>query len=451
MKRFIGCLTVMLLGFVATGAFGALTNFYWTGGGVVGKWDDQNNWQTGGVTNGFPSSETSFAILSNATPVAFTSGVPAKLCRLYTGAGRVVIGSTITFYYQPSPFTYAGLWIGSGGVDFGSGTVGFNNDGNTLDTYGDFAAGAFNYGNNCALIQHTGYWRVATFQLPPGQTTFPAWSFGTGTIAITTHVFHKSPVLFTGQPTYEPGLARPDWTMTAGYSAAEGYPNAYIDLNGYTRWANNIKLLENGNNWRYSRLQNTNVNALIDANTLQVGNSATDGTNNYLNLHNCTVKLQGGGTNYQTVYQNWSCNHDGSPFTYTYGTFKTNFHVGAFSINDNTTFLFAPTGGTCAVSTGSKDRGWQLLTYWTNNFAFNIVQVNTGATVRLVGAANIEGGGLTNALYAYRIQGLGPGATIDRNGHNVYTIRSNSGITFTGAGSTFVLYPDEPGLLIQQK
>lgn len=123
-----------------------------------------------------------------------------------------------------------------------------------------------------------------------------------------------------------------------------------------------------------------------------------------------------------------------------------------FNVNAGTTTTFDPTGVvTQFVDTGSRDRSSVSLNPadWQNNFAFDQVVLGEGDTIKLVGDANIEGGG-NNALYATRMTGLGAGATVKLNGRNVYLLKRPVNVTFDATGGGRVYSPSSGTIMTIQ-
>ena len=133
----------------------------------------------------------------------------------------------------------------------------------------------------------------------------------------------------------------------------------------------------------------------------------------HVRLLNTTIHIRGDGT----AWENTSTN------------------AAAFTMSNNTTVTFH---NSCNLDTGSKDRNSVARdpADWVNNSAFDKIFIAEGATVTLVGDANIEGGGNT-ALYATSMEGLGTGATVDLNGRNFYLLKSAKNITFIGSGKVY--------------
>lgn len=413
-------------------ALGAITNTTYTGGGgSPTDWNDAGNWSAGVPNNAY------HAFVTNA--VAFSTG-PAggTVARLTTGPGAVSMTGGLQL--ASADFSASTLDVGTGGVTFGGGLA-WPWGNSTLIASGNVVAASIAWGNVASIIQKGGQFQIGAFNLPINMIPFVItnWSFTNGTPTTIAGCADNGSFRLDGTPIFAGGQ-RPNWSI--GSYSAVGVGK--WDLNGQTLKGNIAAVNGAGSPIsRYAWLASTN-GGTIDINVLAIGNSGY--LSSYLDLHGVTVLFH--GTNSTLVYDNRSLNAAGTNLVYSGGA-STSIISKAYCASDNTTFMFVPTGvSTQLVNTGSKDRNSFLLNPadWTNNFALDVIKIGTNTTVKLTGVANIEAGG-TNALYATSIDGLGPGAVIALNGHNVYLKKRANNITVdrTGGGR---LYQAQAGTII---
>jgi hypothetical protein len=437
----LATVTVLLL--LTTTARAQFTNYTWTGGGNQADWTDPANWSSSPAGGTFPGHNTAFlgndvAIFPDGLgPVTFTNTEARQLNGLQTGNRKITFAGSIQADRTSANGGFGFMTIGSGGVE-----------GTTIRVAGTYGVGSLSvagnvkandFGSNWAapVLSGTPVFDVKNFYLPGdqggGTYNIPStWNFinvdANGLIIRhATYVGGSMSYVWTGTPNFNGGRPSYYFNMASG----EGIP---YDVGPYTLVGNVLQL----DGWpggvtRYPILKCNG--GTVDLNEIHIAYGFGGSLMTCVKLtNNATIYIR--GTNTTVALPAWD---------------NRSTNNAAFDVRTKSTIAFDTAGAvrTQYVATGSSDLGGTQLTSWNNNFAFDVVKVGTNTTVMLTGSANI-GGGVT-ALYATRIIGLGPGATINRNGRKVYTIRSNSGVTFTGAGSTTVLYPDEPGVFIQQK
>lgn len=407
-------------------------DYTWDGDGDGVSWDDEDNW--GG--SGYPSDGLDRAWIMEAATI--TSGVPSSINQIYTGSGAVAItySGSLSFNGIGGAVGPGRLDVGAGGLAFSNATLTFPHGNSVIAIDGDLTAVATAWGNTGSINQSGGLFYIDTFRLPlAGSIPIKNWQFGGTSPATfassgTTSATHT----FTGTPVFQAGH-RPNWSLSSGVNATG---NLY-DLNGYTILGNTVTLTQVGGLNRHAYLFD-DVGGTIDANQLVIHNTS------YLNLENTSITLRGSGT----IYDNRSINNDGAAQTIGGNPYTPAY---AFDITQNTTVTLAPTGGTADIDTGSFDFGSSLgegsfFLGNEDNFAFDVLEIAEGAVITMVGTANWNGGG-TNALYANSLIGLGAGATLDLNGHNVYLLNEPVNMTFTGAGGVFVVpEPTTVGLFL---
>lgn len=400
--------------------------FTWTGGGAAGVWNDALNWsQTGtwagdsGAGHTYPQDRYDRAVFAAAT-VTIASGQPSELNWLTTGAGTVTLPASLTLYQYngggspPGGVSPRGI-IGAGGLT-GTALV-FGNGGETFSSAGNVTLGTLGLSSGSAT-QTGGTWDITTINLPhSGTNSVAAWNISDGANTTFSHTTIANGTLtWTGTPVFTGG--RPDYSFIRGGDGTKVY-----NLAAQTLWGDSLQL----DGWpsgtgRYS-VMNAN-GATVDLNTIGIGFGNASNGNTYINLDNTAVTIRGSGV----AWDNRSTNNT------------------VFDMRTGTTTTFDPAAGTLDLDTGSRDRGGDgvLPADWLNNFAFWNIVLGTGDTVRLVGTANIEGGG-NNALYAHYLSGAG---TLLLNGRNVYLDEypAASVIFDTSLGGTVYAIP-EPGAL----
>jgi hypothetical protein len=411
--QFGRCLLIIVVGVAMTAARAAMsqsfTNFTYTGDGAdPSAWNDPNNWTTGGATNGYPDSRCCIVTINGSA--SLTSGIPSQIASLYLATNGPVILRTgaLNIYYSSGMGLQSYLTVHSNGADFGSADV----TAARVTLNGDLTAKSLVLDQYGDITQIAGKLRLQKLQLAynSSSVSIRGWSFGReiGLISCNHATFN-----FVGQPTFEDAV-RPDWTLFS----FSGF--ATMDLKGYTLWGNVLTL---GGHptilGTSSRLINTTAGATVDVNRIVIqGGDLTKIA--YLALTNTEIIVRGGGTNWLNLSSN----------------------SAAFNITNNTIVIFAPTGGTACLNSGSQDRHSVTLnpTDWNSNFSFGTIRIDAGATITLVGNDTF-GTGQTNAVYAYTIEGIDIGSTVKLNGHNVYLLRRARGVTFDYSGGGKVYQP----------
>lgn len=402
-----------------TAAQAQFTDYVYTGASSdPQQWDNEENWIVNGVVNGFPDGGATRVYINEA--VTFTSGVPASLSRLYTGDGHVFLGSGLNMLHTSGGHGPI-LSVGAGGLDCGAGTI-TTAHGLTLIVYGDLKAGALGSGQGGSYTQYGGVWRIGNFQLGRQLShTIGAWSFGQETATIQTHAHSERNVVFTGTPVFEDDV-RPNWIFSAGQAGS----TIYVDLQTNTLKGAQVTF-KGGNKYPTSHycLTNSMPGAKLDINGIVINSTYAPAT--FLALVDADIVLRGSGT----VWDNRSTNNI------------------AFNMRHETTVTFTPVGGSASIDSGSEDR--DSTNYdpidWENNFSFDTIKIDDGCEITLTGNANIGIGG-NNALYARRLLGLGDGATVILNGHNIYLLEMPHNIVFDASAGGKVYFPKPRGTVM---
>jgi hypothetical protein len=223
---------------------------------------------------------------------------------------------------------------------------------------------------------------------------------------------------WVSEPNFNGG--RPNWTIVN----CGDYGAGAIDV-GSSRLLGNVLKLDgwSGSDNRYGIMRCSG--GTVDVNEIHIGYGNANTLKTWIALTNSTIYIRGSGSDAFAAWDNRTTNS------------------AQFDVRTETTTYFDPTGvATQYVDTGSKDRNSVSLNPvdWSNNFAFGQVFIGAGDTITLVGDANIEGAG-TNALYATKMTGLGGGATVKLNGHNVYLLKRPVNVTFDATGGGRVYAP----------
>jgi hypothetical protein len=410
----------------------AITNYFWVGGGNVESWTDSANWTSAPTGGSYPGWNTVFVGSDRAIfpddigPVVFTNMPTVNLNGLQTGNRKITFCSPL-YVDRPSDNSVGGVMsIGSGGVEGTSiraaaGTYGVA----SCSVAGNVKADIFGAEASAPVLTGTPVFDVKTFYFAQSQ--------GSGIYGFSTNwnFINVDANKLTFRSASISGPYTLTWLSEPNFNG--GRPTFYIvncgdNANGSinvssNRFLANVLQLDgwSGSVNRYGIMRASG--GTVGVNEIHIGYGNGNTLRTWVGLTNTAIYIRGTGTVALAAWDNRSTNNT------------------LFNVNTGTTTTFDPTGvATQYVDTGSRDRSSVSLNPvdWQNNFAFDQVVLGAGDTIKLVGDANIEGGG-TNALYATRMTGLGGGATVKLNGHNVYLLKRPSNVTFdtTGGGRVY--------------
>ncbi len=395
--------------------FCAATNINYIGGGGIKDWFYPANWE-GGI---IPTGNTYQATIATDSDVTFTNGGTALFIinRIITsGSGLVTLNFGTIQPKAGSGYTPSGAFIvGPGGARVKN--ISFGNTGAFLETYGNLNADSTRFDEHGFIYQRSGTLAITTFRIANGDNGsryYTNWSFVNSSNMTLTATWQRAGTIpFHGTPVFADG--RPKWQLVCHDGG-----HVYFDLRGHNIYANAIEITGTGSTNFFSALINTNAGGRVDANAITIGTATRQG--HYLSCRDFTITLGGSGT----VYYNYSTN------------------ANLFCLTNNTVLVLCPTGGTASIHTGSQDRGGDGVTAedWEDNFALDRIQLAEGASITLVGNANIGSG--TNAVYATTLEGLGTGATVVLNNHNVYLKTASLNVFFNTSGGGQVILLKKP-------
>lgn len=437
-----------VLSLTTTSHSATIVTFTYTGAGAnPNNWADSNNWSsTTGLYPGYrhftgSTGGTDVAVITNSLVPVFTNmvddigGTTMQLNGLTTGTNKVTFTGGIQADRCYDNTVAGNMSIGSGGVEgttirAAAGTYGVA----SCSVAGNVKANDFGSESQAPTITGAPVFDVKNFYIAQSQGSgayniSSNWSFTN--VDANNLTFRSAsvsgPYTFTwvSEPNFNGG--RPNYYINNGQG--DGYGTVNVSS---SRLLGNVLWLDG---WPGPPLSRCGVmrssGGVVDLNEIHIGTGNGNAGATWLGLTNASVYIRGTGTVSLAAWDNRSTNNV------------------RFNVSTGTTTYFDPAGvATQYIDTGSKDRNSVLLdpVDWQNNFAFDQVVFGTNDTVILVGDANIEGAG-TNALYATRLTGLGGGATLKLNGHNVYLLKRPDNVTFDTAGGGRVYFP-KSGTLI---